>query len=41
MKKQNTKTPKQLGILSGENFDLKKHNREKRRVREAREQAKR
>ena len=35
MKKKNTKTAKPLGILSGVSFNLKKHNREIRRMAEA------
>lgn len=35
MKKQNTKTPKPLGILTGANFNLKKINRDKKRKAES------
>lgn len=32
MKKKNTKTPKKLGILTGANFNLKKHNKKMRLI---------
>jgi len=35
MKKKNTKKAKPLGILSGANFNLKKLNRDKRRMEES------
>jgi len=36
MKKQNTKTPKPLGILTGANFNLKKNNKRDRLLKESR-----